>query len=138
MRKIAIVGSGQAGLLAAHGLLQAGYDVELYSDRTPDEWLTRARPTGTAVRFTRSLDYERALGLDRWHADAPKMDGLKVTICSNPARPFLTMLGRFSTSPLAIDVRLQSADWMRAFADAGGRLVLEKLSPPQIDDVARH
>lgn len=138
MRKIAIVGSGQAGLLAAHGLLQAGYDVEVYSDRTPDEWLTSARPTGTAVRFTRSLGYEHALGLDRWHADAPKMDGLKVTICSNPARPFLTMLGRFSASPLAIDVRLQSASWMLEFVRAGGRLIIEKLSPVRIDEVARH
>jgi Styrene monooxygenase A putative substrate binding domain len=137
MRKIAIVGSGQAGLLAAHGLLQAGYEVELYSDRTPEEWLTTARPTGTAVRFTRSLGYEHALGLDRRHADAPRMDGLKVTICASPARPFLTMLGRFSASPLAIDVRLQSADWMQAFARAGGRLIVEKLSPARIDDVAR-
>ena len=138
MRKIAVVGSGQAGLLAAHGLLQAGYDVEVYSDRTPEEWLGNARPTGTAVRFYRSLAYERALGLDRWHVDAPSMDGLKVTICSDPARPFLTMLGRFTTSPLAIDVRLQSADWLRAFVAAGGRLVIEKLTPARIDEVARH
>jgi 2-polyprenyl-6-methoxyphenol hydroxylase-like FAD-dependent oxidoreductase len=137
MRKVAVVGSGHAGLLIAHGLLQAGYEVEVYSDRTPEQWLDDARPTGTAVRFTRSLDYERALGLDRWHADAPRMDGLKVTICSDSARPFLTMFGRFSASPLAIDVRLQSADWMRAFASAGGRLIIERLSPARIDEVAR-
>lgn len=137
MRKIAIVGSGQAGLLAAHGLRQAGHDVELYSDRTPEDWLANARPTGTAVRFARSLGYERALGLDRRHADAPRMDGLKVTICADPARPFLTLLGRFATSPLAIDVRLQSADWIAAFARAGGRLIVEKLSPARIDEVAR-
>jgi 2-polyprenyl-6-methoxyphenol hydroxylase-like FAD-dependent oxidoreductase len=137
MRKIAIVGTGQAGLLAAHGLLQAGYDVEVYSDRTPDEWLAHARPTGTAVRFARSLGYEHALGLARWHADAPKMDGLKVTICSGPARPFLTLPGRFAVSPLAIDVRLQSADWMNAFTRGGGRTVIEKLSPARIDEVSR-
>ena len=62
MRRIAIVGSRQAGLLAARGLLQAGYDVELYSDRPAEGWLEQARPTGTAVRFARSLAYERALG----------------------------------------------------------------------------
>jgi 2-polyprenyl-6-methoxyphenol hydroxylase-like FAD-dependent oxidoreductase len=137
MRKIAVIGSGQAGLLAAHGLLQAGYDVEVYSDRTPDEWLARARPTGTAVRFARSLEYEQALGLARWHAAAPKMNGLKLTLCADPARPFLTMLGRFGVSPLAIDVRLQSADWMVEFERSGGRLIIERLSLARIDEVSR-
>ena len=48
MRSIAIIGSGQAGVLAAHGLLRAGHDVALYSDRSPEDWLERSRPTGTA------------------------------------------------------------------------------------------
>ncbi len=73
MRKIAIVGSGQAGLLAAHGMLRAGHQVRLYSDRTPEDWLSRSRPTGTAVRFTRSLAFERELGLDHWHEAAPRL-----------------------------------------------------------------
>ena len=30
MRNIAIIDSGQAGLLAAHGLIKAGYKVTLY------------------------------------------------------------------------------------------------------------
>ena len=38
MPQIAIIGSGQAGLVAAHGLLRAGCQVELYSDRSPEEW----------------------------------------------------------------------------------------------------
>jgi hypothetical protein len=135
--RIAIVGSGQAGLLAAHALLQSGCDVELYSDRTPEDWLTRARPTGTAVRFARSLAYERRLGLAHWHDRAPRMDGLKVTICSHPAKPILTLLGRFVVSPLAIDVRLQSARWIRDFASAGGRLKIEKVSADRIEEIAR-
>jgi cation diffusion facilitator CzcD-associated flavoprotein CzcO len=51
MKKIAIIGSGVAGLLAAHGLLKAGMAVTLYSDRTAEQWLTESRPTGTAARF---------------------------------------------------------------------------------------
>jgi hypothetical protein len=136
MRKIAIVGSGQSALLAAHGLLQAGYAVELYSDRSPEDWLLRSRPTGTAVRFSRSLEYERQLGLGHWHDAAPRMDGLKVTICSGAAKPFLTMLARFATSPLAIDLRLQSYQWMLDFAGAGGKLHIGRITPHNIDDVA--
>src|SRR5271170_7400991 len=63
MRSIAIVGSGQAGLLAAHALTDAGYGVMLYSDRTAEQWLNESRPTGTAARFQKSLEFERELGL---------------------------------------------------------------------------
>ncbi|APR88179.1 putative oxygenase subunit protein [Minicystis rosea] len=137
MRKIAIIGSGQSALVAAHGLLQAGHEVTLYSDRTAESWLGDARPTGTAVRFAQSLDYERALGLDQFHAEAPKMDGLKVTVCSHPQKPILTLHGRFPRSPLAIDLRLQSATWMDRFAAAGGTLVIEKVTAERVDAIAR-
>jgi 2-polyprenyl-6-methoxyphenol hydroxylase-like FAD-dependent oxidoreductase len=72
MRRIAIVGAGQAGLLAAHALQRRGYDVTLYSDRAPDDFLTNARPTGTAARFDSSLAFERELGLERWGDHAPR------------------------------------------------------------------
>jgi hypothetical protein len=137
MRTIAIIGSGQAGLLAAHGLLRAGYSVTVYSDRTPDDWLQRSRPTGTAVRFMRSLAHERDLGLAHWHEAAPSMDGLKVTICSHPAKQVLTLHGRFSISPLAIDVRLQSARWLSDLEAAGGKVVIEKVTAERIDAIAQ-
>jgi hypothetical protein len=50
MRTIAVIGSGQAGLLAAHGVLRAGLEVTLYCDRSPEQWLEHGRPTGPAVR----------------------------------------------------------------------------------------
>lgn len=136
MRTIAIVGSGQAGLLAAHGLLRAGYSVDLFSDRTAEQWLDEGRPTGTAVRFSRSLAYERELGLDHGHGEAPTMEGLRVTICSHPAKPFLTMSARFTASPLAIDTRLQSAEWLRALAGRGGKVTVERVAPDRIEQIA--
>src|SRR5687767_11775550 len=137
MRKVAVIGSGQSGLVAAHGLLKEGYDVELYSERSPEEHLERGRPTGTAVRFSRSLAYERELGLDRHHRAAPTMEAVKMTICSHPAKQILTMCGRFGTSPLAIDLRLQSAEWMRDFTARKGRVVIERVSSERIDEIAR-
>lgn len=57
MKKIAIVGAGQAGLLTGHALLRHGYGVTLFSDRTPEDFLARTRPTGTAARFGMALEW---------------------------------------------------------------------------------
>ncbi len=65
------------------------------------------------------------------------MDGLNVTVYSHPAKPVLSLNGRFPVSPLAIDVRLQSARWMNDFENAGGRLIIEKVSALQIDELSR-
>ena len=137
MRKIAVIGSGQAGLLAAHGLLRGGHEVTLYSDRTAQEWLDRGRPTGTAVRFGRSLAWERELGLDQWHDVAPRIEGLNVSVCSPEAKPFLSLKGRFTPGALAIDLRLQSASWMRELERRGGRLVIEKVTPERTAEISR-
>jgi len=52
MRRIAIIGSGIIGLIAAHALRKARYDVTLYSDRTADQWLRESRPTGPSAKPT--------------------------------------------------------------------------------------
>ncbi len=48
MRKIAIIGSGYSGMLAARALLKEGCEVSLYSDRSAEDWLHNSKPTGTA------------------------------------------------------------------------------------------
>src|SRR5262249_28293004 len=72
-----------------------------------------------------------------WYDQAPCMDGLRVTVCSRPRKPMLTLTGRFPVSPVAIDLRLQSCQWMKDFAKAGGRLIVEKVTTKRIDDIAR-
>jgi 2-polyprenyl-6-methoxyphenol hydroxylase-like FAD-dependent oxidoreductase len=136
MRKIAIVGAGQAGLLAAHALYQRGYDVTLYSDRTPEDFLTRARPTGTAARFKMSLDFERELGLEHWGDVAPRGEGIHLTFCQKRGNQFLTLCGHFSDYFLAIDVRLQSATWMRELGERGGRVEIVAVDVPKLEEIA--
>jgi len=136
MRNIGIVGSGQAGLLAAHGLQRAGYRVTLYSDRTASQWLNESRPTGTAARFHISLEYERELGLNHWEKEAPKGEGVHLTFCPAQGNRLLTLAGRLKDYFLAIDLRLQSHRWMNDFAAKGGKIEIENVTVPRLDEIA--
>ena len=76
-RRIGIVGSGQSGLVAAHGLVRAGHEVTLYTDRSAEQWLHGCKPTGAAARFEPALSYERELGP---YPRTPLPDGIAETI----------------------------------------------------------
>jgi hypothetical protein len=136
MAKVAIVGAGQAGMLTAHALHQRGYDVTVYSDKTPEDFLTKARPTGSAFRFKMALDWERELGLEHWADQAPHGEGVHLTFSPKKGNQLLTLLGRLDDYGLAIDVRLQSATWMREFEERGGRIEIENVTPERLDDIA--
>jgi len=136
MRSIAIIGAGQTALLAAHALHQQGYEVRLYSDKSPADFLTRARPTGAAFRAKMALDFERELGLEHWGETAPRSDGVHLTFCPKQGSQLLTLLGRFNDYGLAIDVRLQSATWMREFEQRGGRIEIRDVSIRELDEIA--
>lgn len=137
-RRIAIVGSGQAGLLAAHGLVRAGHEVTLYSDRTADRWLNGSRPTGAAARFELALAFERELGLAHWEAVAPKIEGAHLTFCPRIGNRLVTLAGRLpaATPGFAIDLRLQSHRWMNDLEAAGGRVIVETIDVARLDAIA--
>ncbi|NUP08173.1 MAG: NAD(P)-binding protein [Polyangiaceae bacterium] len=136
MRKIAVVGAGIAGLLTAHGLRRAGFDVSLYSDRTAETWLSRSRPTGSACRFEAALAYERELGLDGWHSDAPGIVGATMGYCPTPGVRLASLMGRHERPALAIDVRLQSHAWLNELEARGGRVFIEHVTVARLDAIA--
>jgi 2-polyprenyl-6-methoxyphenol hydroxylase-like FAD-dependent oxidoreductase len=136
MRRIAIVGSGQAGLLAAHGLVKSGYQVTLYSDRTPEQWLKESRPTGTAVRFDLALQFERELGLNYWDDKVRWGEGGHITLAPVPKKPLLTLAGRMPKPFQGVDLRLQSHRWMHELVARGGRIEIESVNVERLDQIA--
>jgi 2-polyprenyl-6-methoxyphenol hydroxylase-like FAD-dependent oxidoreductase len=133
MRKIAIVGSGIIGLIAAHALRRRGYPVTLYSDRTASQWLHESRPTGTAARFDLALSFERELGLNHWDDVAPKGEGVYLTYCPTLRKPLIELRGRTPTPFQAVDLRLQCHRWMNDF---DGELVIESVTVDRLDEIA--
>jgi 2-polyprenyl-6-methoxyphenol hydroxylase-like FAD-dependent oxidoreductase len=63
MRKVLIVGAGQAGLQLGLSLRSHDYDVTTMSARTPDE-IRSARVMSTQCMFGPALQYERDYGLN--------------------------------------------------------------------------
>jgi 2-polyprenyl-6-methoxyphenol hydroxylase-like FAD-dependent oxidoreductase len=136
MRRIAIVGSGIAGLLTAHGLRRAGHQVTLYSDRTGQQWLDEAKPTGAAARFERALDYDRELGLAFWEGHEAMIRGVALTFCARRGNQLLTLNGRFRGPAVAVDVRLLSERWMVELEKRGGRVVVGKIGMEELETIA--
>lgn len=62
-RHITIVGAGQSGLQLGIGLLDAGYQVTLISNRTPEQ-IRDGSIASSQCMFDQALGHERALGLD--------------------------------------------------------------------------
>ncbi len=137
MRRIAIVGAGQAGLVAAHALLQRGYQVTVHSDKSPEDFLERSRPTGAAARFEMAVAFERELGLEHWGHQAPRCEGVHLTFCPRRDNQLLTLLGRLTKGHLmAIDLRLQSATWLEQLAERGGGVEIESVDVRRLDEIA--
>jgi hypothetical protein len=136
MATITIVGGGQSGLQLGIGLVQAGYDVTLVSDRTPEQ-IEQGRVTSSQCMFANALDHERALGIDFWDESCPPVEGIALAV-PHPEIPGAKAIdwgARLDRVALSVDQRVKFPRWMQHFEEIGGRLVLEAAT---IDDLERY
>lgn len=142
MRKILVVGAGQSGLQLALGLQSYGYEITLLSNRTPDE-LRSGRVMSTQCMFHTALQHERDLQLGFWESQAPRVEGLGVSVAApDPASPSgysraVDWVGRLDGIAQSVDQRIKMAGWMETFAQRGGQLVIHGAAVSDLDYFSR-
>ncbi|WP_016907448.1 styrene monooxygenase/indole monooxygenase family protein [Streptomyces xiaopingdaonensis] len=137
MRKILIVGAGQAGLQLALGLQSHGYEVTIMTNRTADE-VRGGRVMSTQCMFHDALQHERDLGLNFWEDQAPKIGGLGVSVAGPDSSRPVNWLGRLKDGyAQSVDQRVKMAGWMETFAQRGGQLVIHGAAVGDLDYFAR-
>jgi hypothetical protein len=137
MRRIAIVGGGQAGLPLALALLDRGYQVTVVTNRTPDD-LRRGKVMSSQCMFDASLQIERDLGLNTWERDCPPVQGIGLAV-PHPEVPGAKLINW--ASPLerpaqAVDQRLKMPVWMEQVERRGGQLLIQDAGVAELEALA--
>ncbi len=140
VRRIAIIGAGQAGLQLALGLQAADYEVTLLSDRSARQ-IREGGVTSTQLMFGPALALERAAGLNLWDDRAPVMDGVEMNQWDPTERA--PRRARFTASydgeVRSVDQRLKLSTWLELFEARGGRVRYGSVAPDEAPGiVARH
>jgi hypothetical protein len=136
MRKILIVGAGQSGLQLALGLQSQGYEVTLMSNRTADE-IRAGRVMSTQCMFHTALQHERDLGINFWESQAPKIEGLGVSVAGPESQRVIDWVGKLEGYAQSVDQRVKMAGWMETFAQRGGQLVIHGAAVSDLDYFSR-
>jgi hypothetical protein len=126
MRRIAIIGAGQAGLQLALGLQQHGYFVTLVADRTPEQVET-GRVMSTQALFHDACQLERQQELNFWEERCPPIEGIALSV-PHPeiaGEKALAFEARLDHPAYSVDQRVKFASWQREFVVRGGQIIIE-------------
>jgi len=136
MSRILIVGAGQAGLQLGLGLLHAGHDVTVVSNRTPQD-IHDGKVMSSQCMFDAALQHERDLGLGLWEKECPPVEGISLAVpapdgSGAKAIDFASRLDRYAQS---VDQRVKIPGWMEELERQGGRLVIHDVG---VDDLEQY
>ncbi|MFD8785510.1 styrene monooxygenase/indole monooxygenase family protein [Kitasatospora sp. NPDC059599] len=136
MRRIAVVGAGQAGLQFALGLVADGYEVTLVAERTPEQ-VRGGRVLSTQAMFGPALRIEAAAGLDLWADRAPAVSSVDAVLVAPPAVRALEFTMTLDEPAQSVDQRLKLAGWLELLAERGARVEYRALDREGLHELAR-
>ena len=136
MKRIAIIGAGQSGLQLGLGLLNAGYEVTLYSDRSADE-IRHGHVLSSQCMFDSALETERDLGLNYWEEECPKVEGISFAVPDPVGGKIMDWAARLDNYAQSVDQRLKIPCWMDEFQKRGGVLRIEAADIADLESCVR-
>lgn len=136
MRKIIIVGAGQAGLQLGIGLVDAGYDVTIVSNRTAEQ-IRHGRVMSSQCMFGGALARERALGLDLWGDQCPAVAGVSLTVPDGAGGKAFSWASRLDVPARSVDQRVKMPAWMAEFERRGGKIEAADAGVDDLEAYAR-
>ena len=136
-RSAAIIGAGLAGTSAGLGLLDAGFDVTIYSDRDRETLRNKVPPTGVGVYFGRSQEWDAEIIEDLY--EVGKTTGMSVRLYGGAGEdraPVLEYDPDYGYIAAAVDLRLRADDRLGRFLDRGGRFEVTTVDVDRLDEIA--
>ncbi|MBV7546503.1 FAD-binding oxidoreductase [Pseudomonas sp. PDM26] len=134
MRRIAIVGAGQAGLQLALGLLAKGYHVTLATNRNGED-IRNGKVMSSQCMFNAALQSERDLGLNFWEDQCPAVEGIGLAVPDpeKPNEPLFSWSTRLDRYAQSVDQRLKMPVWMDEVAKRGGEVIIQDVGVAELE-----
>lgn len=137
MRRIAVIGAGQGGLVLAIGLRRHGYDVTVVAERAAAEVRAGGLISNQGV-FRPALRRERELGINFWDADVQPISEAAVNVADpgGADSPAIAWRAALDHPAQSVDQRVKVSDWMRHFDGLGGEIRIHRVTPADLDAYA--
>ncbi|MBB4930408.1 hypothetical protein F4561_001228 [Lipingzhangella halophila] len=135
MRKILIVGGGQAGLQLGLTLLHHEYDVTLMTARTADE-VRNGRAVSIQIQFNGTRQFERAHGVDLSDTEFRPIKTCRYNFAGGEGAPGFDWTGRYNGPAQCVDERLKMSTWQRMFEERGGKVIIHPVTSSDLNAMA--
>jgi hypothetical protein len=140
MRKIAIIGAGEAGAQLALGLQREGYQITLFSDRSAAQIRT-GKVMSSQCMFPTALAAEAQLSsaLTRLYDgdDVPGINSIRLRVEGETGAEAIEWEAPLEGTAHSVDQRIKSAAWIEAFVAGGGDFRIEKVTPRMLEELSR-